>query len=384
MGNGNTRKVRRAAVVGLAVAAALATATACTTTTDSGGGASGGKVTLQLQWFKQGQFAGYIAAVDKGFYNEQGLDVTLKDGGTDIVPQTVLAQGQADYAVAWVPKALQSREQGAKITEIAQVFQRSGTTQVSFKDKNITDAAQFKGRKIGSWGFGNEFELFAGMTRAGVNPGGDISLVQQQFDMNALLNGDIDAAQAMTYNEYAQVLEAKNPATGQLYQPADFNVIKWQDAGVGMLQDALWANSDKLASDKAYQDQTTKFVAASLKGWVYCRDHLTECRDVTVKAGSKLGASHQLWQINEVNKLIWPSPSAGIGTIDKSSFDQTVAIATGTKNQDGKTVLTKAPDADATTGTYVTAAQDLLKKQGVDLVGAGFAPTTVTLSEGGN
>ena len=148
----------------------------------------------------------------------------------DIVPQTVLAQGKADYAVAWVPKALASREQGANITDVGQIFARSGTYQVTWKDSGITSAADFKGKKIGNWGFGNEFELFAGMTKAGIAPG-DVTLVQQQFDMQALLNGDIDAAQAMSYNEYAQVLEATNPATGKLYQPSDFNIINWNDAG---------------------------------------------------------------------------------------------------------------------------------------------------------
>jgi NitT/TauT family transport system substrate-binding protein len=375
--------LRTAVAAGAAIVAAL-TATVGCSTTDSDSGSDDGKVTLQLQWFKQGQFAGYVAAVEKGFYSDEGLDVTLQDGGTDIVPQTVLAQGQADYAVAWVPKALQSREAGAGITEIAQIFERSGTTQVSFKDKNITGAADLRGKKVGNWGFGNEFELFAGMTGAGLQPGTDNTLVQQQFDMNAFLNGDIDAAQAMTYNEYAQVLEAKNPATGQLYQPSDLNVINWQDDGVGMLQDALWANSDKLAGDKAYQDQTTKFIAASLKGWAYCRDNVEECRDLVVKSGSKLGASHQLWQVNEVNKLIWPSATGAIGTIDQAAWDQTVKIATETKNQDGKTVLTKAPDAASVDRTYVTAAQDKLKAEGIDLVGAGYQPTSVTLNEGGN
>ena len=132
-------------------------------------------MTLQLQWVAQGQFAGYYAAVDQGYYKDAGLDVTIKEGGVDIVPQTVLAQGQADYAIAWVPKALASREQGAEITDVAQVFQRSGTRQVSFKAKNITAPADFKGKKIGNWGFGNEFELFAGMTQAGLKPASDVT-----------------------------------------------------------------------------------------------------------------------------------------------------------------------------------------------------------------
>ncbi len=372
-----------------AVAAVAMAVTACSTAPQAGGSAGAStapgaltKVTLQLQWVAQGQFAGYYAAIAKGYYQDAGLDVTLKEGGVDIVPQTVLAQGQADYAIAWVPKALASREQGAAITDVAQVFQRSGTRQVSFKTKNITQPADFKGKKIGNWGFGNEFELFAGMTQAGLKPASDVTLVQQQFDMQALLSGDIDAAQAMSYNEYAQVLEAKNPATGQLYQPSDFNLINWNDDGTAMLQDAIWANTDKL-SDQAYQDQTVKFVAASLKGWIYCRDHTAECRDIVVKAGSKLGSSHQLWQVNEVNKLIWPSPSAGVGTIDTAAWAQTVKVARTAVNADGQTVLTKDPDDKAYTNDYVTKAIEQLKGEGLDVVGSGFTPETVTLNEGG-
>ena len=253
---------------------------------------------------------------------------------------------------------------------------------MSFKSENITKPADFKGKKIGNWGFGNEFELFAGMTTAGLKPASDVTLVQQQFDMQALLNGDIDAAQAMSYNEYAQVLEATNPATGKLYQPSDFNVIKWQDDGTAMLQDAIWANTEKL-SDPAYQDTTTKFVTASLEGWIYCRDNPEACRDIVVKAGSKLGASHQLWQVNEINKLVWPSPAAGVGTIDQAAWDRTVQVALQAKNADGKTVLTKQPDAQAYTNDYVSKAIATLKGEGADVVGSGFTPKQVTLNPGG-
>ena len=221
---------------------------------------------LQLQWVTQAQFAGYFAAVDQGFFRDEGLDVEILEGGVDIVPQTVLAQGQADFAIAWVPKALASREQGAQITDVGQIFQRSGTLQVSFKDKAISGPADLRGKKVGNWGFGNEYELFAGMTEAGLDPAKDVTLVQQQFDMLALLKGDIDAAQAMTYNEYAQVLEAKNPATGKLYQPSDFTTLNWNDVGTAMLQDAVWANTEKLESDTAYQDTTVKFLTARGEG----------------------------------------------------------------------------------------------------------------------
>jgi len=379
--------ISRRSLIGLSAGLAALGLAACSTTStgsSSGGSTSAGALTpvkLQLQWFTQAQFGGYFAAVDQGFYKDAGLDVKILEGGVDIVPQTVLAQGQADFAIAWVPKALASREQGAGITDVAQVYQRSGTRQVSFKAKNITKAADLKGKKVGNWGFGNEFELFAGMTKAGLDPGKDVTLVQQQFDMQALLKGDIDAAQAMEYNEYAQVLEATNPKTGKLYTPADFNVISWQDEGTAMLQDAIWANTEKLA-DKAYQDTTVKFIEASLKGWAYCRDNVEKCRDIVVAKGSKLGASHQLWQMNEVNKLIWPA-TAGAGLIDKAAWDQTVSIAQGAKNAEGKTVLTKAPEGLAYTNEYVEKALANLKADGVDTTGTSYQPTTVTLGEGG-
>jgi NitT/TauT family transport system substrate-binding protein len=373
--------IRRLALV----AAFLVAVTACSVTPEGGGSAPPAEgpqqVRLQLQWFKQGQFAGYIAAVEQGFYAERGLDVEILEGGVDIVPQTVLAQGQADFAIAWVPKALASREQGAGITDVAQVFQKSGTYQVSFADKGIRSAADLKGKKVGNWGFGNEFELFAGMTKAGLTPATDVTLVQQQFDMQALLSGEIDAAQAMSYNEYAQVLEAPNPATGQLYQPSDFSVIDWNESGTAMLQDAIWASTERL-QDPAYQDLTTRFIAGSLEGWAYCRDNVESCRDMVVAAGSTLGASHQLWQVNEVNKLIWPAP-AGAGMIDEAAWAQTVQVARTAVNADGQTVLTRDPDPEAHTNTYVQRAIDQLKGEGVDVTGAGYQPLQVTLNPGG-
>ena len=339
-------------------------------------------VKLQLQWVTQAQFAGYYAAVENGFYAAQCLDVEILEGAVDIVPQTVLANGDADFAIAWVPKALASREAGADIVDIAQVYQRSGTLQVSFADSGITSPSDFAGKKIGNWGFGNEFEVFAAMTKAGLDPASDVENVAQQFDMVGLLEGDIDAAEAMTYNEYAQVLEAINPETGELYTPADFNVISYEEEGVGMLQDAIWADGARLESDAAYKDTAIKFVAASLQGWAYCRDNVTACAELVTSKGSQLGLTHQTWQMNEVNKLIWPAAD-GVGYVQPESWDRTVSLAQETKNLEGSTVLTAAPDEKAYTNEIVIAAHDLLLELDIDIKGEGYAPTEVTLTEGG-
>ncbi len=338
------------------------------------------EVSLQLQWVSQAQFAGYYAAVAECYFVDEGLDVNIIEGGVDIVPQDVLASGDVDYAISWVPKVLGSIEQGAGITNVAQIFERSATTQISFKGKDITTPADLKNKNVGSWGFGNEWELFARMQSAGVGVG-DINLVQQAFDMNAFLAGDIDAAQAMTYNEYAQVLETKNPDTGELYTPEDLNVINWNDVGAAMLQDAIWATTEKL-SDPAYEEQTVSFIKASIKGWAFVRDNPEEAATIVAESGSELGQSHQLWMANEVNKLIWPSTN-GVGTIDEEAWAQTVDIALHTKNETGATIITEAPPESAYTNEYVEQALAELEDEDVDTIGADYAPIDVTLKEGG-
>ncbi len=339
------------------------------------------EIRLQLQWVTQAQFAGYFAASDQGFYEARCLDVELVENPPDITPQQQLADGQVDFAIAWVPKALATREAGANIVNIAQMFQRSGTLQVSFKDAGITSPADFEGKNVGNWGFGNEYEIFAALGEAGLDPASDVNLVAQQFDMNGLLAGDIDAAEAMIYNEYAQVLEAENPETGELYTPEDFDVISYEEEGVGMLQDAVWADGDRLESDDAYRDIAVRFIAASIEGWAYCRDNAESCRDIVVAAGSELGDSHQLWQMNEVNQLVWPAEN-GIGVIDEDAWNRTVDIAINTANLEGSTVLTEPPTDGAYTNDIVNEALDLLGDS-VDTTGESFEPIEVTLEPGG-
>jgi NitT/TauT family transport system substrate-binding protein len=335
------------------------------------------KVRLQLKWVAQAQFAGYYAAVDQGFYKNEGLDVQSILGGPDIDPGRSVASGGADIGTTWLPAMLAAREGGADVVDISQVFQRSGTLEVSFKDKNITKPDDLKGKKVGSWLGGNEPELFAALNKVGLNPDdkSQVSVIKQDFDMSGLLTKQLDAAQAMTYNEYAQVLEAKNPATGQLYQPSDLNVISFNDVGTGMLQDALFARDSWLKTG-SNADVATKFIKASYQGWIYCRDNAQKCVDIVLKNGSTLGASHQAWQMNEINALIWPSPN-GIGMLDKTAWDQTVTIATTYK------VLKAAPTEGAFRTDLAQKALDALGTS-IDTKGAGFQKQTITLKPGGS
>ncbi len=314
------------AFTGLAVAAMLLLSACGGTGQSSSAAAAGTKVSLQLQWAPQAQFAGYFAADKQGYYKAEGLDVTFVPGGPDVVPQQVgSAANGPEFTISWVPKVLESRAQGSDLVDIAQVFQRSGTLSVSWKDSAITSPANFAGKKIGVWDFGNEFEVTAAAKAAGLEANKDYTKVIQPFDMSLLLNRQIDAAEAMIYNEYAQVLEATNPDTGKLYQASDLNVIDYNKVGTAMLQDAIFARAAWL-KESGNEDTAVKFLRASFKGWMYCRDKPADCVTYTTDAGSTLGAGHQAWMMNEINPLIWPSPN-GIGMLDKAAWDQTVKIA---------------------------------------------------------
>ena len=335
------------------------------------------KVTLQLKWVTQAQFAGYYAAVAKGYYKDFGLDVTLKVGGPSITPEQVVASGGAQVGVDWMPSLLATRDTGTNLVSIAQMFSRSGMTEISFKNSGITSVKAMKGKKVGVWCCGNQFELYAALTKNGINPNNksDITIFNQPFTMTDFLGHRIDAAAAMTYNELAQVLESKNPATGKLYTLKDLNVIPMQKQGTAMLEDNLFTTQDWL---NGHRDIAMRLIAASERGWIYCRDHVQECTNIVVQNGTALPAGHQLWQMNEINKLIWPS-KLGIGITDASAFKTTAAIALKYK------VIKKPATSKAYDLQIEKAARTYLQGhvKGIDVFGKSYKPITVTLHAGG-
>jgi NitT/TauT family transport system substrate-binding protein len=344
--------------------------------------AEAASVRLQLQWTPQAQFAGYFAADKQGYYAAENLTVAFLPGGPTIAPHTVgSASNGPEFTISWVPKVLEAREAGSDLVDIAQIFQRSGTLSVTWKDSGITDPCGFAGKKVGVWDFGNEYEVTAGALACGLTPGleagGDpaktYQKVIQQFDMVAFLNREIDVAEAMIYNEYAQVLEATNQETGELYKPEDLNVIDWNVERSAMLQDALFARKAWL-DEGNNRDIAVRFVRASLRGWIYCRDHQEGCIQYTVEAGSQLPAGHQRWMMNEIGALIWPSPE-GIGMMDPTLWAQTVKIAKDAG------IIKADPSIDAYTNDIV---EEALAGITEDAKGEGFTKGTVEVTPGGN
>ena len=372
------RKSRWWSIAAFMVAAMFALA-GCGGDDDSGdGGSAGGevdKVTLQSKWVVQAQFAGYYAALDQGYYEEENLDVDIRAGGPDIVPEQVVLGGQAEFGINWLDSTLATRDKGQNIVNIAQVYTRSGMTEVTWKDTNLEEITDLRGKKVGVWLGGNEHKLFAALNKNGLDPQKDVKIVAQPFDMELFLKREIDAAAAMTYNELAQVLESKNPDTGQLYQLSDLNVLKMSDLGTGALEDGVFVREDWIA-EEGNEDIAKRFLKASFRGWVYCRDNPEECLQIVLKNGPTLGEGHQRWQLNEVNDLIWPAPN-GIGVMDPEAFDITNEIALS-----GKVIKTEASE-DAYRTDIAEAAMKELEDDGVDVKGEDWEKETVEVTEGG-
>jgi NitT/TauT family transport system substrate-binding protein len=280
------------------------------------------KVTLQLKWVTQAQFAGYYAALEQGYYKDENLDVTIRPGGPDIAPEQVVAGNQAEFGIDWLANLLSVREQGTPLVNIAQVYTNAGMREISWKESNINSPADLKGKKVGIWFFGNEFTLLATLNKYGIDKDKDVTLVQQPFDMTLLLNKEVDAAAAMTYNELYQVLSAGHTID-------ELNVIDPNKEGTAMPEDGLFVREDWI-KDAKNKDIAARFLRASFKGWEYCRDNAAGCVDIMVKNDAPGGVEAQKWQMDEVNKLVWGDPinkDTKIGYMDPEVFKRSAETA---------------------------------------------------------
>lgn len=333
------------------------------------------EVTVILKWVAQSQFAGYYTAKDLGYYESLCLDVTIQEAGANIVPHQVLASGNAEFAVDHVVNSLVAREEGADSVNIAQIFQRGGYLQVAWADSGIETVEDLAGTRVGSWGFGNELILYAALRGAGIEPNEDAEIVQQPFDTSLLLRREIDSIQAKSYNEYAQLLEATNPDTGELYQPEDFSVIDLNELGYDSLEDGVYARGAWLAEGDN-EEVATRFLQATFQGWAHCRDAFDECVQIVLDNGSALGQGHMTWMLNEINDLIWPSPE-GIGLMDAGAWARTVEVAV-----DGE-IISGEPTDDAYRTDLAEAAMTAVAESAVDAIGADFEKLDVEVTPGG-
>ncbi|NRG16797.1 ABC transporter substrate-binding protein [Rhizobiales bacterium] len=275
------------------------------------------EVTLQLKWVTQGQFAGYYVAKDKGFYEEEGLDVTIKPGGPDIAPPQVIAGGGADVIVDWMPSALASREKGVPLVNIAQPFKKSGMMLTCLKETGIEKPEDLRGNTLGVWFFGNEYPFLSWMAHLGIPTDGSeegVTVLKQGFNVDPLLQKQAACISTMTYNEYWQVIDAGIPEE-------DLIVFKYEDQGVATLEDGLYVLEGNLDYPE-FVDKMARFVKASMKGWEYTREHPEEAAEIVLEndATGAQTEKHQIRMVGEINKLTEGSD----GTLDPADYQRTV------------------------------------------------------------
>lgn len=291
-------------------------------------------VTLQLKWVTQAQFAGYYVALDKGFYKEEGLNVTIKPGGPDIAPAQVIAGGGADVVLDWMPSALASREKGLNLVNIAQPFKSSGMMLTCRKDAGIATPADFADKTLGVWFFGNEYPFLSWMSKLGLKTDGSaggVTVLKQGFNVDPLLQKQAACVSTMTYNEYWQVIDAG-------LAPEDLVVFKYEDEGVSTLEDGMYVLGENL-QDPAFKDKMVRFVRASMKGWKYAEANTDEAADIVLEndASGAQTEKHQRRMMAEVAKLT----AGSNGALDVADYERTVkSLLEGGSDP----VITKMPE----------------------------------------
>lgn len=276
------------------------------------------KLTLQLKWVTQAQFAGYYVALDQGFYDAEGLDVTIKPGGPDVAPAQVIAGGGADVVLDWMPSALATREKGVNLVNIAQPFKSSGMMLTCRKDTGIKSPADFKGKTLGVWFYGNEYPFLSWMSQLGLptdGSAGGVTVLKQGFNVDPILQKQADCVSTMTYNEYWQIIDAGLSAD-------ELVVFKYQDQGVATLEDGIYVMEDRL-KDPAFEDQMVRFVRASMKGWKWAEENPDKAADIVLENDGS-GAQtekHQRRMMGEIAKLT----AGSNGALDPADYERTVA-----------------------------------------------------------
>ena len=279
---------------------------------------SADKLTLQLQWVTQAQFAGYYVALDKGYYNDENLNVTIKPGAPDISPPQVLAGGGADVMLNWMPSALAAREKGVPVVNIAQPFKSSGLMLTCWKDTGIRNPADFRGKTIGVWFFGNEYPFLSWMSQEGIPTNGGangVKVLRQGFNVDPLIQRQADCISTMTYNEYHQVLDAGITEN-------ELITFKYEDQGVATLEDGIYVLENRL-KDSSFKDKMVRFVRASMKGWKYAERNPDEAAEIVLDndATGAQTEKHQKRMMGEIAKLT----AGSNGELDPKDYERTVS-----------------------------------------------------------
>ncbi len=270
------------------------------------------KVSCALLWKPQAQFAGYIVAVEKGFYRQRGLDVTLVPGGANDPSLEALKNKKTDFCIAWLVSAVQRRAAGVALVNVGQVVQRSALMLISRRSSGILKPQDMQGRKVSLWEGDLRIQPEAYFRRTGVTA----EIVPQSYTVNLFLRGGVDAVSAMWYNEYDTIINSG-------LDPEELVTFFFSDLGMNFPEDGIYCLEETLDKDPA---GAAAFVAASFDGWQYAFDHPDEAVDIVLarmrEAHLPANRVHQRWMLSKMKDLIMPDDPAPAGTLVQNDFDR--------------------------------------------------------------
>jgi NitT/TauT family transport system substrate-binding protein len=313
---------RRTAIVATALFALASCGSGDDDTNGNGSGDPTGSsepvaLRMQLSWVPQAQFAGYLVADAKGFYDDANLDVTVIPGGPNVNNIQQMASGEADLAVDRVSTLFQARSTGVPITGIAELDQESGFWLVGKKSEGIETPEDLVGKKIGIYS-DNEFEFLAMLDKMGIDHD-DVKTFFQGFTMEPWLSDKYPVAQMVSWNDLQVVYESG-------LTDDDLTIFKPTDYGVGVLHGAILATEDIVDSSP---EALTAFVEATMEGWTYAFENPEEAIDIVMDAAQDADRTHEMNSLEDMKLIQWggeDSAPENWGQIPMDIWQQTADI----------------------------------------------------------
>jgi len=295
-------------------------------------------LTLQLRWLPQAQFMGYYVAQTLGFYEKEGLAVTILPGGPGVEPSESLSSETSDVAVEWLSSALESRERGHQPVNVAQILQQSSLMIICKKGRGIRSTADLSHRTISVWSGSSALGLkrwLASLERRHGKETRTIDLVDQNGALTSWRDKATDCISATSYNEYWELLNAG-------LQLSDATIFRLDNATDRHLEDGLYVDGSRL-DDKEFLNKITRFTRASLAGWAYSAAHPEEAVEILLQWFPHLDRSHQTRMAKEIVRLI-DEANEPLGKLAVEAFDaQAVFLGYDT----GVTNRNQSPTANA-------------------------------------
>jgi diguanylate cyclase (GGDEF)-like protein/PAS domain S-box-containing protein len=260
------------------------------------------KVTLQLKWFHQFQFAGYYVAKEKGYYDEAGLDVEIKQRDLKYNNIQQVIDNEAQYGVG-DSALLLNKIKNEPIVIVSAIFQHSPNVLVTLKSSEINSPYDLNNKDILTYANNTDsFAIYAMFKKLGIKP--NFIEKKEAYDYLKLINHEVDVTPAYLSNEPFYLKERNIPIT----------VINPRNYGFDLYGDMLFTNKDEALNHPL---RVEKFKEATLKGWEYALKHQEEVVQlIHNKYNNKKSIEHLKFEANIIQDMI-DEKNIPLGTIDK-------------------------------------------------------------------